>query len=75
MHLVEDDLLEQALAELEEIRGHRHAAEYGWGETVDLEDVDSAIDVAERIINLSAKHLREARPQLKARIKMVRPRR
>lgn len=74
LHIVDHEALEQALAELEEIRSQRHVAEYGWSGSVGRDEVESAIHVAERVINLGADCLREARPGIKSRLKKLRPR-
>jgi hypothetical protein len=66
--------LATALFEANGLRTLRHEVEYDYEDEVDAEVVAKAGHVAERVINLGAKHLRAARASLGKRVKMVKPR-
>jgi hypothetical protein len=70
--LAEDPELRRALEEMNGLRTLRHDVEYEYEDDVGAEAVGTALRVAERVINLGAKHLRVARPALEKRIRMVR---
>lgn len=72
--LVEDAGLASALNEMNGLRTLRHAVEYEPEDEMDVEPVAAAVRVAEKVINLGAKHLRGVRPSLGRRIRMVGPR-
>ncbi|HEX5726719.1 MAG TPA: hypothetical protein VFX98_14685 [Longimicrobiaceae bacterium] len=65
--------LEAALNEVNGLRTLRHAVEYDFEDDVDSSAAEAGIRVAEKVINLGAKHLRHARPSLARRIRMVNP--
>jgi hypothetical protein len=72
--LVGDVGLASALNEMNGLRTLRHTVEYEPEDDVHADAVDAAVHVAEKVIDLGAKHLREARPSLGKRIRMVKPR-
>lgn len=69
--LVNDPGLRTALDEMSALWAQRHALEYEPEGEVDAATVDHAFNVATRIINAGASHLREARADARARFGKV----
>ena len=72
--LVDDPELRAALDEMNGVRTLRHDVEYEAADEVDEEGVRTAVEVAERVINLGADHLRAARPALREQLRKVKAR-
>jgi hypothetical protein len=66
--LISGDELSRALSDLDAFRARRANAEYGWRQTIDMDDADRAVDIVRRVLLHAAQNLREHRPSLSERI-------
>lgn len=72
-YVVAEDELRTLLADANaELRRTRKDVEYGFEEFVDTEALEESRTLVADLLNLAADHLRDARPEIKRRIKKVR---
>lgn len=71
----ETSALAEAFLEADQMRSVRHEVEYEYENALDLDTVNAALDLVERVLQESARHLRQLRPDLKQRFRQIRPRR